>query len=604
MRRSLAALWAAISITASLRARAEAPPEKPHPAEHRVEFRANQVEIEADARSLDLQGDVVIQSERFRLSGDRLSLRRSPRGVHVDGAGVLGLCPCKDPPIAFGLRSADLAPPSDVLLASATLRVFGIPVFWWPYLWLRSPNRAGLLPPFLAYRGEEGVLLGSGVHVPFGETGNTAVDVSAGGYTRGGVRVEAHVKQPGARLDVGFDQFRGSALDVRSTAASASETGGFGALRLDWLAGARGQVSQSSLERVILPSDRLRASVGRVGSGVFGLTFSADAPRAALLGEFGLVGPGLSAGIGGALGRRARYAIIATTDSLHASSGDAFIARVASELAASASLGPLVSTIAARERVLYANLVPREARELFHESRAELALPLARRYGELLHTLRPFGSAVLQAGSRRVQSDDPLVAALAPGGARWLLAGGLSSNLGAMRGDAAGLEVLAGISGDRLQRSAVMAARARTDTALFRSSVDARALPNERAADALLRAELGRFDSLNLGVSFEGARGDVRRAVGLFFDDFLLPAGARLDRSGWTFATRLGVPWGERVATELGTTIDLTHSEWLATWSQVRYRHPCRCMSLSVAGSHRTGRRGVDIGLNLELIPR
>jgi hypothetical protein len=603
MRRSTAVLGACISITATARLRAE-PAAKPAPAEHRVEFRADQVEVEADTQSLDLQGNVVIQSERFRLSGDRLALRRSPRGVHVDGSGVLGLCPCKNPPIAFGMRAADLAPPSDVLLASATLRVFGVPVFWWPYLWLRSPNRAGVLPPFVTYRGEEGLLLGSGVHVPLGDVGTEALDVSAGAYVRKGARVEARLKRPGAYLEMAFDQFHGSALDVRSNAASAGESGAFGALRLDWLAGARGQRSVSSLERAILPSDRFRAAVGRVGNGVFGLTLSADAQRSALLGEFGAVGPGVTAAIGGALSRRARYAVVASTESFHQSSGDAFIARFGSELHTSALLGPLVSSVSVRDRVLYASSATRAARELFHESRARLSLPLARRYRELLHTLKPFAEAALQAGSRAVSREDPWQTVMAPSGTRFWLLGGLSSALGTPFGRDVGVDVVGGVAAERAESAAVFGARARADASWVRMSVDTRALPDDHAADALLRAELGRFDSVRLGVRVEGMRGDVRRAIGIFSDDFLLPVAARLDRSGWSSGAELEVPWGDRVSSGVGTSVDLSHSVWLATWGQVRYRHPCRCMSLALFGSRRTGRRGVDIGLNLELIPR
>ncbi|MGC4094667.1 MAG: hypothetical protein QM756_43475 [Polyangiaceae bacterium] len=289
-----------LGVALSRASHADVPPATPTKTEHQVEFRANHVELDTDPRSLDLKGDVVIRSERFRLSGDKLVLRRAARGVHVEGSGVLGLCPCERPPLAFGLRAADLAPPSDVLLASATLRVFGIPVLWLPYLWLRSPNRAGLMPPFVTYRAEEGLLLGSGVHLPLAEQPGAALDVSAAGYVRGGARLEGRLTKPGVRVEIGFDQFRGSALDVRATAASAAESGAFGALRTDWVAGARGQQALSSLERAALPSDRLRVGFGRADATVLGLSLSADAARATSLDRIGLVGPGLTLGRGGA----------------------------------------------------------------------------------------------------------------------------------------------------------------------------------------------------------------------------------------------------------------------------------------------------------------
>jgi hypothetical protein len=124
-------------------------------AEHTVDFRADRVEIAPDAGSLALSGSVVVRLARFRLTSEAVKLSRSPRGVHVEGKGELGLCACAKPPVTFGFQGADLAPPTDVLLQGATLRVASVPVFWSPYLWLRAPERTGVLPPSLAYRGED-----------------------------------------------------------------------------------------------------------------------------------------------------------------------------------------------------------------------------------------------------------------------------------------------------------------------------------------------------------------------------------------------------------------------------------------------------------------
>jgi len=601
MGRAFAVLLGSACVALSRPARAESPA-KPAPAEHRVEFRANEVQLETDELSLDLQGDVVIRSERFRLSGDRLSLRRSPRGVHVEGKGVLALCPCKDPPIAFGLRSADLAPPSDVLLASATLRVFGVPVLWLPYLWLRSPNRAGMLPPFIAYRGEEGLLLGTGFHLPLASRPGAALDFSAGAYLQGGARLEARWVQPGARVLLGFDQFQQSALDLRATAASSGESGAFAALRTDWLAGERGQVATSSIERVALPSDRLRVGVGRAGSAVLGFTLQADAPRSSALGDFGLTGPGLAFGLGGALGRRAHYAVLATTRGAHSPEGELFTARLAAELGASAELGPFLQSMRVRQRATYASVFEQQSSEVESESRATFALPLARRYGELLHTLAPYVEATLGVGSRvTTGNQEPL--GPAPPGARWILASGLGSALGVPRAEAARVELVAGAAGDAQTAEFVAAARARSDTGLLRLGAEARALPSSRAGDLLLQSELGRHDFVRLRAHVEGVRGDLRRAIGIFADDFTLPMGARLDRSGWSTGARLAVPWGAGIESEIGSEFDVTHAAWLAAWGQVRYRHPCRCMSLSLGAMRRQGRRGLDVGVNLELIP-
>lgn len=600
MRRALLVLAGSIAFATPALAESRAPA----PAEHRVEFRANRVELETDARTLDLRGSVIIRAERFRLSGERLRLSRSPRGVHVEGGGVLALCPCEAPPVAFGLRSADLAPPNDVLIKSATLRVFGVPVFYWPYLWLRSPNRVGLLPPFVAYRGEEGLLLGSGVHFPLAETPSSGLDLRAAGSVLGGARLEARLRSRSARFDVRFDRFRGNALDVRSSAATGGENGSFAALRVDWLAGGRGRLATSELARVVQPSDRFLAAVGQAGAGVFALALRADAPRSALLGEFGWAGPSLGAGIGGALGRRSRYALFADTQSLHGSREDAFLARAGAELSASFSLGPLVTSVTSRERALYAGASERSARELTHESRARVAFPLARRYGETIHGIAPFAEASLTVGSRVAALDDPVTTSLSAAGARYRVVGGFSTSLGAPRDRAVAAELLGGLTRGGSELAPVFAGRLRADTALIRAAAEARALSDDAAADALLRVELGPEDALRVGGHVEAARGDVSRTSGVFADDFLLPVASRFDRDGVSAGVRAAVPWGARVTTDGGAEFDVSQSEVLAWWGQVRYRHPCRCMSLSVVGAHRTGRAALDIGLNWELVPQ
>src|SRR5262245_31138483 len=111
-------------------AAARAPAAEPGREEHRVDFTAKEVEIAEGDSELSLSGDVVVRSERFRLTADAVTLSRSPRGVHVEGSGRLAFCRCKHPPLTLGFAAADLAPPTDVLLEHATLRVFGVPVFY------------------------------------------------------------------------------------------------------------------------------------------------------------------------------------------------------------------------------------------------------------------------------------------------------------------------------------------------------------------------------------------------------------------------------------------------------------------------------------------
>src|SRR6187402_3714857 len=168
-RRSLVAIGAALAgALAPAPARAEVPPAPDaHGREFRVDFSARNLDVDAELGELSLSGDVVVTVGRYRLGGQRVKLKRGPRGISVEGGGDIAFCKCESPPVTLGYSSVTIAPPSDVLIQGAVLRAHGVPLFWLPYLWLRSPDRVGLIFPSAEWRGDDGLLLGSGVHLPF-----------------------------------------------------------------------------------------------------------------------------------------------------------------------------------------------------------------------------------------------------------------------------------------------------------------------------------------------------------------------------------------------------------------------------------------------------
>ena len=144
-----------------------------------VRFAADRLDLDPKLSRLELRGRVFVAFDRYRLTGDRLRIGKTPRGVEVDGTGSVAFCPCVEPPVTVGFTWARIGP-TDLVLQNPVLRVGGVPVFWLPYLWMRSPRRVGLLPINVAWRGDDGLLLGSGVHVPIGE--RDELDVRAAGY--------------------------------------------------------------------------------------------------------------------------------------------------------------------------------------------------------------------------------------------------------------------------------------------------------------------------------------------------------------------------------------------------------------------------------------
>jgi lipopolysaccharide export system protein LptA len=84
-------------------ARAEVPPApSAHGREFRVDFSARHLDVDAELGELSLSGDVEVTVGRYRLGGDRVRLKRGPRGIGVEGGGDIAFCSCDEPPVTLG----------------------------------------------------------------------------------------------------------------------------------------------------------------------------------------------------------------------------------------------------------------------------------------------------------------------------------------------------------------------------------------------------------------------------------------------------------------------------------------------------------------------
>ena len=153
-----------------------------------VAFEADRVDADAELRDVTLSGHVRLARAPFVVRADRLHVvRRSDGRLEVVGPLVLSPCPCDDPPLSFGVDRAVLDEDGSATLVGARVLLFGREVLPVPRLWLRAPDRVGLLPPGLAWRGAQGPLASVGVHVPLAPLGERAhLDVRPGVYLRGG----------------------------------------------------------------------------------------------------------------------------------------------------------------------------------------------------------------------------------------------------------------------------------------------------------------------------------------------------------------------------------------------------------------------------------
>ena len=162
-----------------------------------VRTRAETVSFDAKARSIELSGDVRVDSPPFHLRSQRIKLTRTRWGIEADGKGKLAFCPCLGTPVTIEFDKAIVAPPGELILKNPKLEIYGVPVMYLPWFWMRSDEKVGLLPPDIAWRGQDGVFLGGGLHLPWKDRGSRhALDVRGGAYLEGGFATEARLRSP------------------------------------------------------------------------------------------------------------------------------------------------------------------------------------------------------------------------------------------------------------------------------------------------------------------------------------------------------------------------------------------------------------------------
>jgi hypothetical protein len=573
----------------------------------RVVFHADRLELDPKLSRLELDGHVGITVDRYWLASDHLVMTRGPLGVLVEGEGRVAFCPCANPLFTFGFRRALVAPPTDLLLTGPTLRFGGAPILWLPYLWIRSPQRLGVLPLRVAIRGSDGFFLGSGVHVPLGPD---ALDVGLGGYVKGGVEADARLATPRTTSSIRWDYFHQSLLAADLRGALSPEPFGAVTWSVDALRGRRALGGPILLEEAAQRDDRARFSAGYSdGTATAGLSFLADANRGGPIGSVDAYGPGAHAGFGTALGRSLTVDADIDTATRRENAGATNTLVVHhGELAFDGRVGPLAIEVAGKSR---ATLELRE-RDTGGTATAavdvEASLPLVKRWNG---TSLPFEHWIVPLVSGTLGVADSKAASLAPSltqnGGFFTAAAGLRSTLGetaAERG-AVSASVRTGIvgEGDDVRAAVAFGAAGRLAFAALRAES---VLLTGTAPAALDVAEV------RLGAR-EGepfVRGRVSESVGTlpllaraFASGWDAPWVPWLDRPGATTGAGVGMPWTRALATTADADYDASNRTLLGLRGSATYRHPCGCFAVTAWAGHRLGRSGVDSWLTLDLMP-
>jgi hypothetical protein len=594
--------------------------------------RAEEVSFDARQRTLELAGNVRVDSPPFHLTSQRIKLTRTRYGIEIVGRGSLAFCPCLGTPLKVDFDEAIVAPPGDLILKNPTLRFYNVPILPLPYFWLRSDEKPGVLPPDLAYRGQDGLFAGGGVHIPWKSHGaKNALDLRGGAYVLRGFVVDARLRTASSTTKIRYDRLPGGAgatnddgllVDARG-ATSKGELGM--AWDADVLRGDRGVASTTELDAAARRWDRATVEGAlRGGPFVVSTAMRAVTRRGGNLTDVEAAGPIVSARASGAAAGAVTYDVTLEGGSLRTSDGttgaasrDALsFARAEVGARAVGTLDALEASLAVRGAGDVAATGNDDGSDRAGSARARLGAPLARRYGSnehdpWVHVIDPYvEGAVLHTKGDNLLGMSAGRGALGIDGTAPLAVGGFTSTVGRWSSrEAFEIGGAGGTAFGSLRTTSrvrpLARARAAASLAWFGASADvATVLGGAReTADgfgAVGRARLGRLDGLRLLANVAARDGIDPVLARALVDAPLEPASGFLIQEGTTGGAGVVIPWARAVTTSFGADGDLTHRELVAARAGLELRDRCGCLTLRVLGAHRLGREGVDVWLALD----
>ncbi|MCW5836369.1 MAG: hypothetical protein KIS78_28475 [Labilithrix sp.] len=616
-----------------------------------VRTRAETVSFDARARSIELSGDVRVDSPPFHLRSQRITLSRTRYGIEVDGKGRLAFCPCLGTPITIEFDKAIVAPPGELILKDPKLEIYGVPVMYLPWFWMRSDEKVGLLPPDVAYRGQDGVFAGGGVHLPWKERGaQESLDLRGGAYFQGGFVADVRLRTPVGRTKVRFDRLPGARAPVLLGPSAANDAddgllvdargashgdGTTVAWDADVIRGRRGVAATSELDAAAKPWDRASASGAlHVGPVVAETGFRAVTRRGGDLVAVEASGPfaalrssgAIASGVtydatleGGAVRVSGPAASFAALEPPAITPDSVSYARADVGALAATTLGPLAAAVTARGAANVAAEGRRDGGDRAGTARLRLGVPLARAFAPgdddphdrndpLVHVVEPFAEAsILHASGDGVLGSLPGRGLAAISGTAPIADAGFASTLGRWgRREALEIAAAGGAAyGSSATSSGVRPlARGRVSATLasLGGQLDtAHVVGGDRDGSAVVaRIRIGPSDGARVVANLASRDGiDPVLARALTDPSIEAPAGF-LAREGTTGGAGLVIPWAPALTTSVGVDADATTRELVGARAGVELRDRCRCVTLRANGSQRVGRDGVDVWITFD----
>ena len=574
-----------------------------------LEFQADRAKIDLSTRRLELQGHVSVQAGKYGLHAESLQLGKQEESLQVVGPATLTLCPCDRAPIELDFDRATLEFAGDITMTSPTLRVGDTPVFWLPWVWFRSWDQPGLLPPKLAWRGDGGLLLGPGFHLPWKDgVGQPAhLDLYISGYTRGGFELESSITTTRSRTNMRFDRMHGDLVRLESEGSQPSAGPGGLTWRVDTVGGSRGVTGLIDIREAYRPFDEAAAHVEVQPSSYSWLY--AGVAGTGIRGRDRLHwGPSLLAHAGGALGIHSGWEASGKVRVLDDANQDAaHLTMVRARWFAAPILGPSKISVDGQSIARSLSLYGHSSMDVVAWSTSEASFPFARSYASTVHLIEPFVRVVGLSSARTAEPSMALLPPAIAGGSRWTATVGIRSDLGppgASRGFR--WEALAGKLGDFEGNTIDSAVVARAGLVQDWVTIQAQAAVLTRSeyqrAFLLARTSVGGMHSAkaNIDIASRSNTDPVDAAAFEPSTQIANPCGV-LSQSGTSLSVGGHLPLGSTIRAEVMSDWDLGEKAWLSTGSGLVLEHPCGCLQGRAWVSRRVGREGTDAWLALEL---
>ena len=594
-----------------------------------LDIQAGHVEIEGPFNRLSLSNGVRLTINRYQVTAGQLTLERTARGIKVAGDGTVAFCPCSSPPVTVGFSDATVAPPTDLILRNAQFKAFGVPFFWLPVFWLRSPNRFGVMPPKLSYRGTDGAFVGSGLHVPLSKRAEPSpeyLDLSLGGYLFSGVDLGAQLVTANTLTNLRWDFLRHSLVEVDAQGNRSIGESSAVAWRVDTVRGSRARTGFVSFESSSRVFDHNRVEASRAdGQSLVSFGVQTTSLRGLSLRQAGLWGPSTRFAVGSAISDVGQ---VDSSTSLFGLSpgteGAQGLALHRSSIRFDSRPGPLAVRTSAVESWSVGSGELRSLSSALFGAEGRIALPLIRNFTlagtSASHWIEP---EIVATGSLESRSNfapsgvfadvshdvsGPRYSPVARGRTTSIQAG-LLNVVGQSRGTTvSSLLLRVGWVHDWNGEHRVAAAKwlSSIQWLAIGGTVGAErgSLGSPDAWTTSVRGRLGRLDRLSIAVRVEGRSATEPLAARWLLDEGFSPWLSRwYSIPGWTMAPQVDAALGEQLAVTYGMTTDLDREALLAQRAGAAYRHPCGCLAASAMTGWRVGRGGWDVTLMVDLMP-